>query len=181
MVTDMNTDAAYSLIQQVLSQTPTYVWGILAVISALGLRQLTPQRTSRLRLLLVPAAFGALSLQSITHAFGWNLEVLALWTAGMALVACAAPWWPAAPHVEIDSQGRIVVGGSVWPLLVMWAIFITRYITSIVLVMHPAWRHGTSFSLAMPLLSGVLSGFFASRAITLLRQAPSAHRALRLA
>src|SRR5262245_30950356 len=47
------------VIAEVLRHTPSWVWGVLAVITLLGAWQLRDLRVSRSRLMLLPIALGA--------------------------------------------------------------------------------------------------------------------------
>src|SRR5687767_2557120 len=170
----MPTDLPLHLvIAQVLRHTPVWVWVVLGVITALGLRQAADHVVTRRRLAVAPIALGAFSLSGAVTAFGLRAEVLVAWALGMALAVAINQWlaWPRTARLEAD--GRYAVKGSLWPLIGMWAVFAVRYATSVTLVLHRDWSHGTLFSQVMPLVYGALSGFFLARALRILRSAPA--------
>ncbi|MBV9892117.1 MAG: hypothetical protein JO090_14680, partial [Rhizobacter sp.] len=114
------------MIVAILSHTPSYVWAILAALVVLGSLQLRAQRMSRGRLLVAPVAMGALSLWSVSTAFGAKPAVVAAWLLGIGAASLAnrALRWPR----EVAGDGEaFVVAGSPWPLALMLAIFALRY------------------------------------------------------
>ena len=54
-------------------------------------------------------------------------------------------------------------------MVLILAIFLTRYAVSVSLVMHPELKIHANFGLAIGALYGVFSGIFAGRAIRLVR------------
>jgi len=92
----MQSQPLSAVIAAILSHTPTYVWAILAALVLLGSLQLRRQRMSRGRLLVAPVAMGALSLWSVTAAFGAKPAVVAAWLIGMGLawLANRSLRWP---------------------------------------------------------------------------------------
>jgi hypothetical protein len=171
----MPTDLPFSIvIQQVLIHTPPWVWGILALITYLGLKQVVDHVVTTRRLAIAPVALGAFSLWGVTNAFGLHTEVLAAWVVGAALAVAVNHYlaWPR--KVKYEGPGRYAVQGSLWPLVGMWAVFGVRYVTTVTLVLHHDWAHGTVFSMVMPVVYGALSGLFLARSLRILRSAPSA-------
>jgi len=166
----MSTEPALStLIAEILSHTPHWAWAILAAITALGLLQWREHRVSRGRLLLAPLALGAYSLWGATGTFG--TAALPAWLAGMALAPLAnrSLRWPRA--IALAADGRFVIGGSPWPLLLMWAMFALRYAVAVALAFHPELaRHGAT-AVGLAALYGALSGLFAARAWRVLQSA----------
>lgn len=179
----MNANASlFTVIQQILTHTPVWVWGLLAVITALGARQLFATTVSAKRLVFMPLGLGAYSLYGVAHGFGTTLPVLAGWLVGVGVVIAVGLALPVAESRRAQplENGQLRVPGSVWPLVSMWAVFGIRYVSAVVLVMHPGWAHGSTFSLVMPMVYGAASGLFASRCLrTLLGGRPLAQ--LRLA
>jgi hypothetical protein len=156
-----------TVVVAILSHTPTYVWAILAALVVLGSLQLRRQRMSRTRLLVAPVAMGALSLWSVTAAFGATPAVVLAWLLGMGLawLANRTLRWPRGVGSDGDA---FVVPGSAWPLALMLAIFALRYAVAVSLVFHPEWRVEPVFALPMALFYGVLSGMFTARAVRIL-------------
>jgi len=171
----MPTDLPLSIvIQQILAHTPPWVWVILALITYFGLKQAVDHVVTVRRLAIAPVALGALSLSGVTSAFGLHAEVLATWAVGVALAVALNHWLALPRKVQYEGAGRYAVQGSLWPLAGMWSMFVVRYATTVTLVLHRDWAHGTVFSMLMPLVFGALSGMFLARSLRILRTAPSA-------
>ena len=116
----MNTSPPLSIvIVEILRHTPHWVWLILAAITLLGALQLRQYRISRGRLLLAPIALGAYSLWGASSAFG--AAAVPAWLAGMALTLLASRALRGPRTIEVAADGRFVLPGSPWPLLLMWS------------------------------------------------------------
>lgn len=161
----MPTDIPLSiLIPEVLRHSPNWVWALLFVITLLGLAQTRDQAIAPARLLLMPVGLGALSLWGVIGAFGAATIPVAGWVAGVATAFAAnrALRWPG--QVGRDARGRYTVAGSMLPLLGIWAIFVTRYVVTVSLILHPGWAHDRAIGLAISGLYGLMSGLFMARA-----------------
>jgi hypothetical protein len=157
------------VIVEIVNHTPHWVWLVLAVITLLGLAQLRDLRVSRARLAVAPIALGVYSFWGATSALG--ALAAPAWLAGLALALAANRWlqWPRT--VAVSDDGRLVLPGSVGPLLLMWAVFGLRYAVAVQLALHPALRHEAGFAIGVALLYGALSGLFAARALRVLHSA----------
>lgn len=166
----MNTSPPLSLVViGILNHTPHWVWLALAAITLVGLMQLREHRVSRGRLLLASIALGAYSLWGTSSAFG--AAAAPAWLTGMALALLAnhALRWPRT--IEMAADGRFVLRGSPWPLLLMWTLFGLRYAVAVTLVFHPAWAHAGAMAIGVAALYGALSGLFTARAWRVLQSA----------
>lgn len=158
-----------TVIVPIVLHTPLWVWGILALITLLGLRQMRDHQIPRARLLLAPLALGGYSLWGAVSVFG--IDAGAAWLAGLALAFAVNHklQWPRA--VSVLGEGRFALHGSPWPLLLMWAIFALRYALAVKLVFQPALAQQILWAVGAPLLYGTLSGLFAARAWRVLQSA----------
>ena len=162
------------VILQILTHTPLWVWGVLALLVVLGAMQMRDHVLTRARLLLAPIGLGVYSLWSSLAAFGVRAEVIAAWTAGIALALAAnrGLQWPR--RVSPLPGGRFALRASPWPLVVMLSIFAIRYVGAVTLVFHPDWGRDMAFGLAMSVAYGALSGLFTARAIRIFGTASGA-------
>ncbi|MBA4326737.1 MAG: hypothetical protein C0428_00755 [Polaromonas sp.] len=160
------------MIAQIVIHTPVWVWGLLAALLLLGLSQ-TRSRTAGLnRIVLLPLGLGAFSLYGTISAFGSSPTVLGSWLATAVLVALFVTQLPLPAGARYDSATRqFQLPGSWMPMVLIMAIFMTKYVVGVSLVMHPELKAHANFSLATGTLYGVFSGIFAGRAIRLLRLA----------
>jgi hypothetical protein len=166
----MNTSPALSLVAfEILRHTPHWVWLVLATITLVGAMQLREHRVSRSRLLLAAIGLSAYSLWGTSSVFG--AAAAPAWLTGMALALLAnhALRWPRT--IDVATDGRFVLRGSPWPLLLMWTLFALRYAVAVTLVFHPAWAHAGAMAIGVAALYGALSGLFAARAWRVLQSA----------
>ncbi len=159
----------------ILGRTPTWVWGLLAALIALGVSQVFNRRARFARVAVLPVAMAGLSVLSLVSALGASgHEPVALlaWLAAAALSAGAAMAWrssaPAGTRFDPASR-RFDMPGSWVPLLLILAIFFTRYTIAIELAMQPDLVHNAGFAWALAAVYGLFNGIFAARALRLWR------------
>ena len=56
---------------------------------------------------------------------------------------------------------HVIVRGSVWPLALMMAIFLTKYVASVVLAVQPQLHASVPFTVTVCALFGLFNGYFA--------------------
>lgn len=153
-----------TFISTILTHTPLWVWGLLAGLVALGLRQSRDQVLTLRRVLLLPASMGAWAFFSAGQAFGWRPATVAAWLAGAAL-GCAANRWLMLPRrVQALPDGRYAVGGSWAPLVLFITIFMVRYAVAAALAVVPELATLPAFAAAACALYGLPSGLLVARA-----------------
>jgi hypothetical protein len=157
----------------IVKQTPTWVWGLLAALLALGLSQLYSRQLTLRRVVILPAVMLGFGLYGLVSAFGNSGQigaVLSAWLLAAAGVAAGvlqiAP--PAGTRFDPASE-TFSVPGSVVPLLLILGIFMTKYIVGVELAMQGTQAHDAAFALPIALLYGGFNGIFTARALRLLR------------
>ncbi len=160
---------------QVIRQTPTWVWGLLAALLALGATQLYHRRASLMRVSVMPVAMTGFSLYGMASAFGRTPQVattLALWFCAATATAGLALWWrtnaPAGTCFDADER-RFDLPGSAVPMALIVGIFLTKYVVGIEVAMQPTLPQDTLFAASVALLYGAFSGIFLARAVRLWR------------
>jgi hypothetical protein len=167
------------MLPAIVRGTPVWVWGLLGGLVALGLTQTVSRRASRARVLVMPIAMTAMSLQGMVSAFGASgavAGVLLAWAVSAALLVALR--WRAAPPVgtRYDADaGRFHLPGSAVPLALILGIFLTKYAVSVELALQPALAGDAPFALTVAALYGVFSGFFAARTVALWRLTRTGH------
>ncbi|MFO1338326.1 MAG: DUF6622 family protein [Burkholderiaceae bacterium] len=158
---------------QILTHTPTWVFALFAGLLVLGVSQLAGRRIGWRRVALLPLAMLGLSLAGVVSAFaGRQPEVLAAWAAAVGLAAAVVASRPLPEGTRYDPAARrFAVPGSAWPLVLMMAIFSTKYAVGVALAMQPALAGQAAFAWGLSLLYGTLSGVFLGRALRLWRLA----------
>ncbi|WP_051711603.1 DUF6622 family protein [Andreprevotia chitinilytica] len=160
------------MFSQIISHTPVWVWLVLAFLIYRGL-QATADRTAPLRkLFILPIVMLCLSLQGMIGHFGGQLAVWATWLAGVvvAVTLIIATTRPGTVHFD-RTTGLVYSRGSWMPLVLMLAIFSTKYVTEVMMGMRPELASTPSFALCVAALYGVLIGFMPRTLIRIALQA----------
>ncbi|WP_296446207.1 DUF6622 family protein [Rhodoferax sp. UBA5149] len=163
------------MLAPIVKATPTWVWGLLATLLALGLSQLRARRVSLSRMTLLPVLMTGLSLWGTVSAFAGSplfAYVLLAWAVGAALMlGFIAPQGPQT-GTQYDAASRCFqVPGSWVPLALILGIFLTKYIVGVDLAMQPALAKDGQYTLIIGALYGLFCGTFAARAVRLWRLA----------
>ena len=158
------------MLLQIISHTPAWVFLLFGFLVLVGLRQLRGGPMPAWRLGAMPVAMAAFSLYGVDSAFAHSAPALAAWAFSVAAVVAAGVMLPgmigAGARYDAASR-RYHVPGSAVPLVLMMAIFFTKYAVSVLQVMHPDLRQHAAFALAVSALYGAFSGIFLARAIRL--------------
>ena len=155
---------------QILTNTPLWVWGLLAALLALGFSQTRSRTAGLIRITLLPLGLGAFSLYGTVSAFGALPPVIGSWLVATSLLVLIVTQMslPAGTHYD-SARRQFQLPGSWVPMALIMGIFLTKYIVGVSLVMHPELKANANFSLAICALYGVYSGIFAGRAVRLIR------------
>ena len=148
---------------QIVSHTPLYVWAILAFLVYRGVLAMREREMAFKKLFIIPLVMLALSLQDIAHKFGATTTPLAAWAIGAAAVAALVTTTSRARIAAGSRAGSVRVAGSAAPLVLMMAIFLTKYATAVAVAIQPALAQQASFALAVCLLFGAFNGYFIGR------------------
>jgi hypothetical protein len=160
------------MITQIILHTPVWVWGLLAILLALGFKQTRSGLVGLPRVTLLPLAMVALSVYGTVSAFGLTPGVLLAWLGAAAVLATFITMRPLPFGTRFDTATQnLFVPGSWTPMALILGIFVTKYFVGVSASMHPALLHDSSFALGFAALSGAFSGTFSARATRLLRLA----------
>lgn len=157
----------------IVKSTPTWVWGLLAALVALGLSQARERTASLARTALMPVAMTGFSLWGLLTAFGNSPQlpaVVPVWFAAAALVFALVSRIP--QRARYDAAARsFTLPGSLLPLALIVGIFTVRYAINVELALQPRLALETGFALACAAVYGGLTGIFTGRAAGLWRLA----------
>jgi hypothetical protein len=160
-------------IGSILSNTPTWVWALLAGLIALGASQLFQRKASLVRVNLLPVSMTALSVYGTVAALrasGQLPAALALWLLVAITTAVAAlAWRHQAPRgTRYDpTQRSFHLPGSAVPLVLIGCIFLTKYLVGVELAMQPQLVRESGFVFGLAAVYGVFNGIFIARAARL--------------
>lgn len=151
------------MLNQIITNTPVFVWAILAFLIVRGVIALRTREMSMNKLFIMPIVTLVLSLFDIQAKFGMGGVALATWLCATATTMALLVKFGAARVAPAATAGRVIVRGSVWPLVLMMGIFVTKYVTSIAVAVQPHLRQDVLFTVVVCALFGVFSGYFAGR------------------
>ena len=164
-----------TLLTQILTHTPAYVWGLLAALLALGWLQSRTRQLRPAQVAALPLALTGLGLWSMTPGFVVNPVLGLLWLAALALGAMGGRLTPQAPGTAwLPQAGRFHLPGSWIPMAFIIVIFMLRYAYGVASAMHPDLRADLAVQLPLAGVFGVLAGLSIGRALGLMRLMRSA-------
>lgn len=155
---------------QILAHTPAWVFGLLAGLVILGLQQARNREVARWLAYLLPAGMVILSLVGVTSNFGAHWLAISLWLAGLCAMALLGYQLMPVKHLHyLAESNRFYIPGSWMPLLVILAIFFTKYCVAVLVALANPLVMQTGFMPTMCLIYGGFSGYFVARALGLVR------------
>lgn len=157
---------------QILTNTPTWVWALLAALIALGVSQSLPRRLTVRRATIVPVLLLVLSLSGVVTTFAAAGPALAAWAAGLAVALTVGRGLVAIDGARWDrGSASFDVPGSWLPLVLVLSLFVIKYGVGVTLAMVPSLVRDTLFEATVGAAYGLFSGLFLARAASLWRLA----------
>lgn len=173
----IRTNRVHTMLHQLLTNTPRWVWILLIALAWLGMRQTLSRTVSLKRITLVPLAMLGLSLYGTVSAFGTIPQIMLTWLVAGACVATAVLQTPLPAATRYDPVARRFTQPGSWvPLLLIMGIFVTRYVVGAISAIQPALLQDLRVSLSFAALYGGASAAFLARAARLWRMALAAER-----
>lgn len=158
------------MIVQIISHTPIWVYALFFVLLVFGLIQTRTRTVSKITALLLPAGMTALSLTGIYSSFGLTTIPLATWGMAMAIATIVGYTFFRDKRIYCNAtDGKFFIPGSWVPLVVMMAIFFAKYVYGVMNAFHVEVISTPVFIGALSAVYGLLSGYFSSRAINLIK------------
>ena len=151
------------MIQQIVSHTPIYVWALLAFLVYRGVLASRDREIALQKLFIIPVVMMGLSLSGLNAQGALGSGVWAVWTLGM-LAGAAATWKLSNGAIAVDrAAGTVRQRGSWLPLMLMIAIFATKYAVAVLSAMHPELQQMPLFAATVTVLFGLFNGVFVGR------------------
>ncbi|MDZ4719584.1 MAG: DUF6622 family protein [Roseiflexaceae bacterium] len=160
------------MIIQILAHTPIWVYPLFLLLLVFGFIQTRTRNVRRIPALLLPASMSVLSLAGIISSFGLTTIPLAAW--GTALTMATAVGYTFFRDTRIHSNaidGTFLIPGSWVPLVVMMAIFLTKYLYAVMNAFNPEIFSTPLFIGTLSAVYGLFSGYFSSRTVNLIKLA----------
>lgn len=150
------------MIIEILAHTPLWVWVLFALFISRGIAATRERDTPVWALIVLPVVLLAMSIQGMLGHYGLALVPCAIWLAaglcggalGFRLVNASA--------VALGQRG-VKLQGSWFPLVLVVAVFLTKYVTEVMIAMHPEVMLQQNAVYAVCAIYGFLTGFFLGR------------------
>ncbi len=163
------------MIGQIVTHTPIWVWLLLAGLCFVGFQQTKTRQVTRRRLLILPLAMLGLSIMSLQNSFGFQITVIEAWLGGLLVSAWLTMHLiPSMGGSDDAPTSLITVQGSWLPMMLILAMFITRYVLNAGLTVKPELAQTSGFSVGIAIAFGLINGAFLGRVFGLIfmRQKP---------
>ena len=150
----------------ILTNTPPWVFALLALLIWQGCMALRPSSQPLARMLIIPAVFFLMGLSRLVLG-ARSIDLQLIWLASAAAFAALA-LYTGPRSVTIDGEtGRIQRPGSMVPLMRNISVFVLQYAVAVVTAMKlgAAWE----VAAAGQAVSGACAGYFLGWTIALLR------------
>ena len=152
------------MLMQILAGTPKWVFVVFFVLLWYGCMQSETREAGKPRVLMLPIIMTILSLGGVLSSFGAGVVHLLSWLAGFVLSIAINRVVRAPAGVRFDPTTRkFHLPGSWIPLLLMMAIYFSKYVVGATTALRPDIAHSIEFAVVLSLIFGVLSGGFFAR------------------
>jgi len=152
------------MIAQIVTHTPTYVWALLAFLLYRGALASRDRELAMRALFVIPVVMIGLSLSSMSGHGALGGGVWAVWLLGVLAGAVVTWRLGSGTAIVVDrAAGTVRQRGSWLPLMLMIAIFCTKYAVAVTTAMHPELAQNLLFAATVTLLFGLFNGVFVGR------------------
>lgn len=142
---------------QVVSHTPPWVWGLLAVLLWLGWRDLGARTTSPCRLAILPAVALVTSLLGAATATMPALS-LPVWLAGLSAGLPAGLLIAQRRQLALAPGRALRLSGGWFSLVLGLSIFTIRYAMGVAVARQPALAGDPQWIVAAHVVGGIVAG-----------------------
>jgi hypothetical protein len=153
---------------QILAHTPLWVFGLFVFLILLGWQQSRDRVVKNQVIFLLPIGMLILSFVGLTSSFGLSLLPVLLWTTSLLLLLYINFRFFPLRIVQHDKvENKYQLQGSWTPLILMMAIFFTKYLVGVASALKPDLLVSLQFVVVLSLLYGTFSGIFIGRALSI--------------
>lgn len=153
---------------EILSHTPLWVFGLFISLLVLGVKQSRGRSVKAHMIFLLPIGMLILSFVGLTSSFGLSLMPVLLWVTSLLLLSYINfRFFPLRSLQHDKVENKYQLQGSWIPLVLMMAIFFTKYLVGIASALNPNLLLSLQFIVVLSMLYGIFSGIFIGRAISI--------------
>ncbi|MGV8955238.1 MAG: DUF6622 family protein [Cypionkella sp.] len=153
---------------EIVTHTPVWVWFVLLALIWRGLASVQSTEVGLPRLVLLPLVLIALSAYTVL-AGGISSTVLSGLAVGALGGAAAGLTLERRNPATAIGNGRLLLAGEWTPLVVILAIFLSRYVRTVTGIMAPALAASAPFFIVMSAISAFFSLMLLTRTTLRLR------------
>jgi hypothetical protein len=154
------------MLQQILVNTPIWVWAILAFLLYRGLLASVDRTVALRRIFIIPVVMLVLAIQGIASTFGADPVSAPIWLGTLIAGALLSWQWFDADSIRVDTAARAVFQRGSWtPMVLMMGIFCVKYAVGVTLAMSPALKHSPLFVVTVCALYGLFNGIFVGKSL----------------
>ncbi len=158
-----------SFLAAIVTNTPAWVWGLLVLVTALGLISLRPRMMPLWRVFITPIVFIVWGLSGVWSRPFSAEEIVMLWGGG-GLVGCSIGLLTGPEIILAQVRGhKVLLKRTYAPLLRSWLIFFSHYVL-IVAARFLAKEQVIFALMADVTVSGVSAGYFIGWSISLVER-----------
>lgn len=156
------------MIIEILKHTPIWVFGLLVFLLILGLQQSRDRTVQKFLILPLPIGMALLSYFGVFSSFGLSPLSTGLWLTALVSIACfSAKCFPLKGVEFTTVTARFSIPGSWVPLVLMMAIFFSKYLVAVLNALHPSLAMSSGFMILCCLVYGAFSGVFVGRTVSM--------------
>ncbi|MBC3813215.1 DUF6622 family protein [Undibacterium aquatile] len=156
------------MLQQILINTPIWVWALLAFLIYRGVLMSRDRQVTLRATFILPLLMLGLSLQGLIQHFGIRFESVGLWLLSAVCVSILNAAFFGKNSVRVVSEKLIQLQGSWMPLILMMLIFFLKYCENIAVVVQPELRSNIGFISVCSISFGIMNGLFLGKLLRVL-------------
>ena len=158
-------------ILQIVTNTPIWVWALLAFLLLIGIRALRPATAPLWRVAILQVVFFVWGLYGLYSLHGLGLERVLPWAAALLGGTAIGMLIASVQPIRADKLRHLVrTAGGPLTLLLILLIFATKYEFGFLHATQPGLFAEPRFWISEIAISGVLAGMFIGRFVGLWRQ-----------
>ena len=156
---------------EIISHTPVWVFAIFFLLLFLGIKQSKETNITVRSLFILPVAMLLFSFYGIYSVYGFSALSVLSWCGALVITTFIGRKYLVSKTITyLSSDKRFNIPGSWVPLVVMMAIFFSKYFVNVALVLELPVINNMYFMVLSSCLFGVMSGFFIARSLVIYKQ-----------
>ncbi|MDX7988751.1 hypothetical protein FE392_15680 [Xenorhabdus sp. 12] len=149
-------------VTSIIKDTPVWVWVLFVFLVLRGIKALSDREMRIERLFLLPMIFLIWGIYSVLTETYFSNESLMMFGIGLIL-GIAIGWliWKSQPRLKSKPDSTLIIRpGTPLTLMLILVTFISKFIITSMLSIHPTLLHSLHYNQFFGLFSGILDGVF---------------------